>query len=306
MKAVFKAAREILYPNGAPRVAGQRFADGSMDYSSDLAQTLMDFEQANRGHRDVLSSKILHIDAQDLVFGNGDRRLPGTIRKHLRVRAYRLCRSVVSLGRVRSDPKLANLLSAGETLGYFPAFAFDEVKYHCGNKTSTGLPLDIGITAMRVATTAIPVLHVRVTRGEIHAKRAIRLSEVSPTTLGGVRTFVLDSIRLIQNALRDVNTWPEFTGKMPTRPTLPAALLAPEPIVQAMREVARNSVNEGPQQEQATPASPLEVPALPKEDAELSSRLQRHMQDFISMYSPETQAYLAARWETFRPTVPTA
>lgn len=306
MKAVFKAAREILYPNGAPRVAGQRFADGLMDYSSDLAQTLMDFEQANRGHRDVLGSNILHIDAQDLVFGNGDCRLPRTIRKHMRIHAYRLCRSVVSLGRVRSDPKLANLLSAGETLGYFPAFAFDEVKHHCGNTTSTGLPVDMGITAMRVATTAIPVLHVRVTRGEIHAKRAIRLSEVSPTTLGGVRTFVLDSIRLIQNALRDVNTWPEFTGKMPARPPLPAVLLVPEPVAQAAREVIRNSVNEGPRQEQTISAPLPELPPLPREDAELSSRLQRHMQDFISMYSPETQAYLAARWETFRPTVPTA
>jgi hypothetical protein len=307
-----------------------------------LCQDLMDFEQRNRGHYGLLGAPELAADSAALVIP-GDTRRAQTVRATLKKSLYTLARTVVTLDTVPArGTDLHAVLEAGDTKGYLRMFLFDELKIVCSKHPLTGLPKGMCVRTARIESGANPVLHVRIERfpGQAIAKRSIPLAPLGHLSLRTVRERLADSTRRLQEALADAAQWPEFAppqvkaepvevrGDMshiegilnravygtapqptPAAPPLPVDPM-PAPLQVALREAARNTVNAGEGLQLSaggcivsTASDATVAPTTPEADSELLARLQRHMQDFISMYSPATQEVLAANWEQFRPQV---
>lgn len=189
---------------------------------------------------------------------------------------YHLASSVMAVGTpAMLTPDLRAVLETGDTQGYLVAFLHDELKAICSNPRLTGLPETLYVRTARIEIGANPVLHVRVERfpDNVSAKRSIPLAPLGVPSFWSVREHLTDSMNRLQEALVAAAQWPEFAP--------PQVVAEPNPPASAV----------------------LKALPTPEADSELLARLQRHMHDFISMYSPATQEVLAANWEQFRPQV---
>jgi hypothetical protein len=344
MKSIYNAVCSILYPKPGFARAGAKFAEGTHPYAKDnrypphLCQALMDFEQSNRGHRHLLAAPTMRVDSVTTAV-DFDKRNLVKVRRTMRNSLRNLFRSVLALEWESPEGDFQGLLDSYDRLGYMPSIVFDEIKFACQAAHLTWLPAWLEVTAVRVETGEDAVVHLRINRtwDNTSAKRSIPLIQLDRVSLREAKIFYKDSVHRVREALKDAVHWPEFAA--PEVQLSSVSNHSPEERAR-INELAGRLVESAFQRSQEPaetwhfsgtqvagqvqkPEPGLQVTLVPRlsSSTPLSVKdhgpqrstclddnrvevLKRHMQDFISMYSPEVQALWAENWEQFRPGIP--
>lgn len=215
MKAIYEAARALLYPLDRDCAAGVAFARGINSYRPQLRKALVEFEHVNRGHRHLLSTPGLTLaEAGRRAGPYADKGYP-SMRANLRESTYALARAVIDGDPHAQTPALKALLAAKDDSGWIAHFANGEL-YQLGlNNKKIGLPrsfymmLNIDIQENQVVWTAT------VTDKETPACaiRALPPIPLQASTLGNLAPLLLKARLALQGLVGDVLSWPEFSKR---------------------------------------------------------------------------------------------
>jgi len=215
MKAIYEAARALLYPLDQDCAAGVAFARGINSYRPQLRQALVQFEHVNRGHRHLLSTSGLTLaEASRRAGPYADKGYP-SMRANLRDSTYALARAVIEGDPHAQTPALKALLAAKDDSGWLPHFINGEL-YQLGLKNkkiglhrSFYLMLNIDIQESQV------VMSATVTDKETPACaiRAIAPIPLAATNLGNLAPLLRKARFALQNLVEDVLSWPEFSKR---------------------------------------------------------------------------------------------
>lgn len=215
MKAIYEAARALLYPLEHDCAAGVAFARGINSYRPQLRQALVQFEHVNRGHRHLLSTPGLALaNAARRAGPYADKGYP-SMRAKLRESTYALARAVIEGDPHAQTPALKALLMAQDDSGWLEHFVNGEL-YQLGlNNKKIGLHrsfylmLNIDIQELQVVMTAT-VTDKETPACAIRAMPAILLQA---TSLGNLVPLLRKTRLALQNLVADVESWPEFSKR---------------------------------------------------------------------------------------------
>lgn len=307
MKALYEAARELIYPGTFSNNHSHQFVMGLGDYPVNLCRALVKFEMRNRGHQDLLGHEALTVHASEKHAGVPARRAD-KMRTTLGHSLMDLFQVVICERNLPQDAGLNGVLDARDELGYIQALVKFELRSNCETEAFTS-KTPFNVVSVRLELDVQPVLlHVRIAVGQKKATRSIPLVSADANTLRGARLLLADAFDKLGGWFRDVSLWPEFRpeGAKPLievqGPGMPAPMYLSPAQAEQLNLPQATATAEAPALAAPPPVTaPAETATAPTDaDAVLLARLQHDLRGFLDAYSPRTRAFMAQHWEAFR------
>lgn len=215
MKAIYQAARALLYPRDHDCAAGVAFARSINSYRPRLRQALVEFEHVNRGHRHLLSTPGLSLAQAGRREGLYADQSYRSMRAKLRDSSYALAQAVIDGDPHAQTPALKALLAAQDDSGWLAHFVNGEL-YQLGlNNKKIGLHRSFYLMLNIVITESEVVLTASVTDTETPARATRKLQPIplQATKLGNLVPLLRSARLALQSLVGDVQSWPEFCNR---------------------------------------------------------------------------------------------
>lgn len=215
MKAIYDAARDLLYPKHTENATGTAFSHGINSYRASLRHALTAFEHANRGHRHLLDTPALSLAHAGRPAGPYSDQQFRSMRAKLRDTAYALAHAVKQGDPHPPTAALKKLLATPDTSGWLGHFANGALYQLCLHSKRVGLDQDFYMIAVIDVQETQVLMRVTVydKSTNLKADRDLAPIPAAATTLGGLAPLLRDGRAALEKLVADVKAWPEFAKR---------------------------------------------------------------------------------------------
>jgi len=212
MKAIYDAARDILYPKHKENAAGVAFGHSLNSYRATVRQALVTFEHANRGHRDLLDGEELSLAHAGRPAGPYSGLAYRSRRARLRDTTYGLVMAIIQGQPHPPSRALRRLMACQDTQGWLPHFAQSRIYEMCLHSRKLGLHRNLyALTHVETKDAGVYVhLTVCSVLGNLEAKRTIGPFTDDTRTIQGIVELLPKVRAALEQLVADAPSWPEF------------------------------------------------------------------------------------------------
>lgn len=212
MKAIYDAARDILYPKHKQHAAGVAFGHGLNSYRPAVRQALVAFEHANRGHRDMLEHESMSLAHAGRPAGPYSDQSYRSMRARVRDTTFGLAMAIIEGQPHPPSRALRKLMACQDTQGWLPHFAQGRIYEMCLLTKRLGLHRNFyALAHVDTKDTGIYVhLTVCSALGHFEAKRTVGPFTDDTRTFQGIVELLPKVRTALKKLVADAPSWPEF------------------------------------------------------------------------------------------------